>query len=80
MDTESIAELETLIEEEPNRSGIVLDLKDLTLVSQDGVTFLERCETNSIVLENCPPYIREWINRQRLGNLATEGVKRCPHT
>jgi len=68
MDAESIAELETLIEAEPNRSVIVLDLKDLTLVSQDGVIFLERCETNSITLENCPPYIREWINRQRLGS------------
>ena len=68
MDAESIAELEALIGAEPNGSVIVLDLKDLTLVNQDGVIFLERCETNSITFENCPPYIREWINRQRLGS------------
>ena len=68
MDAESITELEALIEAEPNQSVIVLDLKDLTLVSQDGVIFLERCETNSITLENCPAYIREWIDRQRLGS------------
>ena len=68
MDEEPIAELETLIHAEANERRIVLDLKDLTLVNEDAVGFLERCESNSITLENCPPYIREWINRQRRGN------------
>jgi hypothetical protein len=67
MDEESIAELETLINSETNGLPIVLALKDLTLVSEDAITFLERCESNSITLENCPPYIREWITRQRRG-------------
>jgi hypothetical protein len=58
MDEESIAELETLINSETNGLPIVLALKDLTLVSEDAITFLERCESNSITLENCPPYIR----------------------
>ena len=65
---EHIAELETLINSEANGHPIVLDLKDLTLVNEDGITFLERCESNSITLENCPPYIREWIKRQRRGS------------
>ena len=68
MDEESIAELETLINSEGNGRPIVLDLKDLTLVNEDAITFLERCESNSITLENCPPYIREWIKRQRRGS------------
>ena len=68
MDEEPIAELETLINSEANGHPIVLDLKDLTLVNEDAITFLERCESNSITLENCPPYIREWINRQRRGS------------
>jgi anti-anti-sigma regulatory factor len=68
MDEESIAELETLINSEANGRRIVLDLKDLTLVNEDAITFLERCESNSITLENCPPYIREWIKRQRRGS------------
>ena len=68
MDEESMAELETLINSEPNGRRIVLDLKNLTLVTEDAINFLERCESNSITLENCPPYIREWIRRQRLGN------------
>ena len=68
MDEEPIAELETLINSEANGRRIVLDLRHLTLVNEDAVTFLERCESNSITLENCPPYIREWIKRQRRGS------------
>ena len=65
MDEESIAGLETMINSESNRRRIVLDLKDVTLVNEDAVTFLERCEANSIALENCPAYVREWINARR---------------
>ena len=65
MDEEPIAELETLIRSEGNGRGIVLDLKDLTLVGQDAISFLGRCEANSITLKNCPAYVREWINAQR---------------
>jgi hypothetical protein len=36
-------------------------LEDLTLVDQDVVSFLRRCEAGSIQLKNCPAYIREWI-------------------
>ncbi len=66
MDEQPIAELERLINSEADGRRIVLDLKDLTLVNENAITFLERCESNSITLENCPPYIREWIKRQRL--------------
>jgi anti-anti-sigma regulatory factor len=65
MDAESIAELETLLRLEVNGRRIVLDLKDVTLVNRDAVSFLERCEADSITLKNCPAYIREWITRQR---------------
>ena len=68
MDIETMAELKRLIDSEANGRGVVLNLRDLTLVDEDGVIFLERCESNNVKLENCPPYIREWINRQRLGS------------
>jgi hypothetical protein len=45
-----------------------LDLKDLTLVDQDAIRFLERCETGNIQLKNCPAYIREWITKGRGGS------------
>jgi hypothetical protein len=63
MDTENVGELETLVSEEANRRRIVLDLSDLTLVDQDAVSFLKRCEADTITLKNCPAYIREWITR-----------------
>jgi hypothetical protein len=68
MDEEGIAELEALIRLEANGSTIILDLKDLTLVGQDAISFLARREANGIALKNCAPYIREWITRERRGS------------
>ena len=65
IDSDTMADLERLIDSEAKGRGVVLNLKDLTLVNEDAITFLERCESKSITLENCPPYIREWIKRQR---------------
>jgi len=68
MNSDTMADLERLIDSEAKGRGVVLNLKDLTLVDEDGVIFLARCESNGVNLENCPPYVREWINRQRLGS------------
>ena len=65
MDAESLAELKTLFSSEANDRCITLDLRDLTLVDQDAVRFLGRCEADNIQLKNCPGYIREWIKRER---------------
>jgi hypothetical protein len=66
IDKEDIAELEALIGAEEKGSHIVLDLKDMTLTGQDGITFLAQCETAGIALVNCDPYVREWITRQSI--------------
>jgi len=63
MDAENLAEVETLFSSEASGRRIVLDLKDLILVDQDAVSFLERCEADGVKLENCPAYIREWMER-----------------
>jgi anti-anti-sigma regulatory factor len=68
MDAENLAELEMLFGSEANGCRITLDLKDLTLVDQDAISFLERCEADNIQLKNCPAYIREWITRGRGGS------------
>jgi anti-anti-sigma regulatory factor len=65
---EDVAELKTLFGSEDKGRAIVLDLKDLTLVDREAVSFLERCEAGSVKLKNCPAYIREWITRERNGN------------
>jgi anti-anti-sigma regulatory factor len=61
MDAEKVGELEKLFSAEASGCRIVLDLGDLTLVDQDVVSFLRRCEADGIELKNCPAYIREWI-------------------
>jgi hypothetical protein len=43
---------------------IVLDLSEVKLVDRDVVGFLARIEAKGIQLENCPSYIREWIERE----------------
>ena len=68
MGAENIGELEKLISAEASGGRIVMDLKDLRLVDQDVVSFLRRCEANSIQLKNCPAYIREWITGERRGS------------
>jgi len=67
MDAENLTELEMLLTSEADDRRIVLDLRDLTLVDQDAVSFLKRWEADNITLKNCPAYIREWITRQRDG-------------
>jgi hypothetical protein len=46
---------------------MVLDLKNITLVGQEGITFLAECEGAGIILADCPPDIRQWITTQRSG-------------
>jgi len=64
---ENLSELEKLIESEGAPREIVLDLRELTLVDQDAVRFLEEGDSDGIELRNCPPYIWEWIARRRDG-------------
>jgi anti-anti-sigma regulatory factor len=65
MDAEDLTELETLMTSEADGRRIVLDLRDLTLVDHDAVSFLKRCEADNITLRNCPAYIREWMKGER---------------
>ena len=51
----------------------MLDLSDVTLVDVEVIHFLIRCEDQGIELAHCPPYIREWIARERV-----EGAQRQP--
>ena len=42
-----------------------LDLSEVTLVDLEVVRFLIGCEDEGIELIQCPPYVREWILRER---------------
>jgi hypothetical protein len=43
----------------------ILDLSEVTLVDVAVVRFLIGCENKGIELVQCPPYVREWIVRER---------------
>jgi anti-anti-sigma regulatory factor len=56
MDAEDLGELKALLSTEASGRRMVLDLKDLTLVDQEAVSYLLRCEADGIELRNCPAY------------------------
>jgi len=65
IESQAIDELRRLFELHADRRGIVLDLKDVSLVGRDVMAFLARCEADGVKLENCTPYIREWMEREK---------------
>lgn len=65
IEPEDVAELQRLLGLEPAGQAIVLDLQDLTLIDRDALKFLAKCQVENIRLDNCPAYIREWIDAER---------------
>jgi hypothetical protein len=63
IESNDLPELKRLIES--HDLPVILDLKGVKLVNRDGVTFLANFETDNVRITNCPPYIREWIRRER---------------
>ncbi len=61
----AIAELRRLFELQTDYRGIVLDLKDVGVVDREVMRFLLSCEADGVKLENCVPYIREWMEREK---------------
>jgi hypothetical protein len=43
----------------------ILDLSEVTLVDLGVVRFLITCEDQGAELVQCPPYVREWMLRER---------------
>jgi hypothetical protein len=62
MEAEQVAELKELFD--CDYRNIILDLRDVRLADRDAVKFLKRCEADGMKLENCPAYIREWLDRE----------------
>lgn len=60
-----VSELQRLLQAEANDVGITLDLAEVTLTDRETVRFLAACEARGVMLVNCPPYIREWIEAGR---------------
>ena len=62
IETEDIKQLQELLAVETSGQQLILDLRDVTLVNEDAVKFLGRCEADGTKLENCPLHVRKWID------------------
>jgi hypothetical protein len=58
-----LEELEKQIRE--SGPAIIFDLDEVTLIDVEIVRFLGTCEARGATLINCPPYIRDWIGKER---------------
>jgi hypothetical protein len=65
IETPAIAELTKLFRLQKDYTNIVLDLKDVTVVDREVMRFFASCEADGMKLENCAPYIREWMEREK---------------
>lgn len=71
MQSEHLEELKTQI---GNRSRLVLDLEEVSLVDLDGVRFLNACEAHGIEIMHSPPYIKGWMDQEQ--SRQKEGAKK----
>ena len=60
---EDVEMLRGVLEQESG--GFAIDLKNVLLVDRGAVKPLALSEANGTELRNCPPYIREWVTRER---------------
>ncbi len=58
---------------EAEASAVAIDLEKVDLVDREAVKFLAQRELNGTVLRNCPPYIREWVTKERTEMMETTG-------
>jgi hypothetical protein len=76
MQTDDIEQVQQLLIVETPGQQLTFDLRDVTLVNQDAVTFLAACEAKGIKLESCPLHIRNWINQEKRRNKRRQRQKR----
>lgn len=63
IDTEDVDTLRELLEEEKGK--VAIDLKEVTLVNREVISFLAFSEANGVELRSCADYIREWVAQER---------------
>ena len=63
MEAEHVSELKELFDRDYRE--IILDLRDLRLADREAVKFLRGCERDGMKFENCPAYVREWMDREQ---------------
>jgi hypothetical protein len=65
IERQAIAELRKLLELRTDYRDIIFDLKDVGVIDREVMVFFASCEGDGVKLENCPSYIREWMERDK---------------
>jgi hypothetical protein len=60
-----LPDLQVLLDAEPEMKKVVFDLKEIRLVEREAMKFLAACEARGAGLQNCPGYIRRWIEKEK---------------
>ena len=76
MQTEDIEQVRQLLVVEAPGQRLMFNLRDVTLVNQDAVTFLADCEAKGIKLESCPLHVRNWIDQEKRRDRRRQRQKR----
>ena len=60
-----LPELQDVLSAESTAADLTIDLQEARLMSREALMFFAMCESNGIKLKNCPPYLSEWLRRNR---------------
>jgi hypothetical protein len=63
-----VEELRNLLSLERFDRVLAFEMSDVTYADPTAICFLVDCEAKGIVLENCPTYLREWIDTEKEEN------------
>ena len=66
IEPEDVAELRRLFGLEASPSKIRLNLRELVSADRDTVEFLAGCEAAGMTLDDCPGYVRTWIDQRKV--------------
>jgi hypothetical protein len=69
LQTDQVEELQLLLQVEARQ--VTLDLKEVDIVDREMVAFLSRSADGGVKLKNCPPYINQWIAKERVSKSDT---------
>jgi len=65
LEAKHLVEIQKALAEEEIDENVVLDLSDVTVISQEAVRFLAHGEVNRIELGKSPAYIRQWVAQEK---------------
>jgi anti-anti-sigma regulatory factor len=64
LEAQHLAELQKQLEAEAAFGEIIVDLQEIRLADREAVRFLKRCEASGMKVQNCPGYIRNWMEQE----------------